>query len=173
MVVVITGASRGIGRAISEKLASQGCDLALCARSSSPLTDLHTSLSLRYPALKFFSNSFDLVDRSEIDQFTLGVLEFFGRVDVLVNNAGIFQPGSILDETPDVYDRVMRTNIDAPYFMTKAFLPHMIEARAGHIVNMCSVSSIQAHLHNSSYTISKHALQPTSAPMRAGCTWRR
>ncbi|HLT94686.1 MAG TPA: SDR family oxidoreductase [Membranihabitans sp.] len=166
MVVVITGASRGIGRAISEKLASQGYDLALCARSPSPLTDLHASLALSYPSLKFFSKSFDLVDRSAIDQFAQGVLEFFGRVDVLINNAGIFQPGSILNETPDIYDRVMRTNVDGPFFMTKAFLPHMIEARAGQIINMCSVSSIQAHRHNVSYTISKHALHGFGKSLR-------
>ena len=166
MVVVITGASRGIGRAIAEKLASQGCDLALAARSGESLTSVHSGLRKEYPKCTLFAQSFDLTNRADVDDFASKVLAFFGRVDVLIHNAGVFKPGSLLDETPETYDLVMRTNIDGPYFLTKALLPHMIEARSGHVINMCSVSSIQAFRNGGSYSISKHALHGFGKTLR-------
>lgn len=166
MVVVITGASKGIGRAIAKNLAEEGYDLALCARSEEGLRSLKEGLSASRSQSKVITMAVDVRDRNALSAFAGMVLKEFGRIDVLINNAGIFVPGNIMDETADTFDRIMQTNLDSAYFLTKSILPSMIGRKSGHIINMCSVASIQAYPNGGSYAISKHALHGFGKTLR-------
>ncbi|HLU94329.1 MAG TPA: SDR family oxidoreductase [Membranihabitans sp.] len=166
MVVVITGASKGIGRAIAENLAGEGYDLALCARSEEGLHSLKEGLSASSSESKVITMALDVRDRNALSTFAGMVLKEFGRIDVLINNAGVFVPGNIMDETEETYDRIMQTNLDSAYFLTKSILPSMIGRKSGHIINMCSVASIQAYPNGGSYAISKHALHGFGKTLR-------
>lgn len=166
MVVVITGATRGIGRAIAENLAGEGHDLALCARTGRHLEDFRADLLHQNPGSHIFTQDLDLTDRSALMGFAANVLSAFDRIDVLINNAGIYVPGKILDETPENFDLVLNTNLHSAYFLTKALLPTMIEAQSGHIINMCSVASIQAYPNGGSYAMAKHALHGFGKTLR-------
>lgn len=166
MVVVITGATRGIGRAIAETLAEEGYDLALCARTARHLEDFRAELLQDHPDAEIFIQDLDLTDRAALSLFAANVLSAFDRIDVLINNAGVYVPGKILDETPENYDLVLSTNLHSAYFLTKALLPTMIQAQSGHIINMCSVASIQAYPNGGSYAIAKHALHGFGKTLR-------
>ncbi len=166
MIVVITGANRGIGKSIAETLAGEGHHLILCSRTAHELEMLRTELLHQYPDIRIQVHAFDLTDRHAISAFAARVLDEPGRIDVLINNAGYYEPGKIVDETPEKYDQVLRINLDAPYFLTKEFLPAMIEARSGHVINMCSVSSFQAFQNGGSYSIAKHALHGFGKTLR-------
>ncbi len=158
MIIVITGATKGIGRAIARSLAEKGHQLALCARTTADLEDLRDELLTQTICKKVMIRSLDVRCRSSLKLFGEAVLKEFGYIDVLINNAGVFIPGKFIEETSDAYDMTLETNLHAPYFLTKAFLPSMIARVKGHIINLCSVSSIQPNSNGISYAMSKHAL---------------
>lgn len=166
MVVVITGASKGIGRAIAEKLAEDGHLLALCARTESELILLRDQILKRTSCPGIVIRALDVRNRSSLSEFANHVLEEFGHIDVLINNAGIFVPGKIVDETSGTYDMVLETNLHSAYFLTKSILPTMLKRKSGHIINICSVASIQAYPNGGSYAISKHALHGFGKTLR-------
>ena len=164
MVVVITGATKGIGRAIAENLAEQGDNLALCARSENGLLSLKKKLT--QSGSKVITRALDVRDRASLVNFAEQVLKDFGQIDVLINNAGVFLPGKLVDETSDTYQLVLETNLHSAYFLTKAILPSMIKRRSGHVINMCSIASTQAYPNGGSYAISKHALHGFGKTLR-------
>lgn len=167
MVVVITGATKGIGRAIADTLSEDGHQLALCARTEADLIKVKNEILDRGKSKLVYIQAFDIRDREAIDDFGRSVLQKFGSVDVLVNNTGVFVPGMIVDEKPETFDRVLETNLHSAYFMTKTFLPEMVKRKAGHIINLCSVASIQGTVNGGSYAISKHALLGFGKTLRA------
>lgn len=158
MIIVITGATKGIGRAIARNLADKGHHLALCARTITDLEDFKDELLTQTRCGKIMIRSLDVRSRSSLKLFGEDVLREFGYIDVLINNTGIFIPGKFADESSDAYDRTLETNVHAPYFLTKVFLPSMIAREEGHIINLCSVSSVQPNSNGVSYAMSKHAL---------------
>lgn len=158
MFIVITGATKGIGRAIATCLAEEGHQIALCARTASDLEEMKVDLLGLINCDNVLINTLDVRDRASIIQFGETVLKEFGHIDVLINNAGVFIPGMINDEEADTFDLVMETNLHSAYFLTKTFLPSMIHRRKGHIINLCSVAGIQGYPNGGSYAISKHAL---------------
>lgn len=166
MVVVITGATKGIGRAIVDILASEGCDLALCARTQEDLRQLQEQLAGLPNSGRVFVRQVDVRNRAVLTHFAEEVLKFFGQVDVLINNAGNFKPGRIQDEPEGVFDLVMQTNLESAYFLTRALLPAMIRRQSGHIINMCSVASVRDFANGGSYAISKHALHGFGKTLR-------
>jgi short-subunit dehydrogenase len=155
---VITGATKGIGKAIAEKLLQQGFDVAICARSTNDLRLLHNTWELQFPDRKVFMQNVDMSVKAQVKDFARNVLNNFKQIDILVNNAGIFLPGKIATEADEQLESVMATNVYSAYHLTRALLPRMKEARTGHIFNICSVAALQAYPNGGSYSISKYAL---------------
>ncbi|GAB5580615.1 dehydrogenase/reductase SDR family member 7B isoform X3 [Prionailurus iriomotensis] len=170
-VVVITGATSGLGRECAKVFYTAGARLVLCGRNREALEELTkelaASLATKVQTHKPYTVAFDLADPGAIVAATAEILQCFGYVDVLINNAGISYRGAIVDTTPDVDKKVMETNYFGPVALTKALLPSMIKRRQGHIV---AISSIQGKISipfRSAYAASKHATQAFFDCLRA------
>ncbi|KAM5308126.1 dehydrogenase/reductase SDR family member 7B isoform 5-T6 [Glossophaga mutica] len=146
-VVVVTGATSGLGRECAKVFYAAGAKLVLCGRNREALEELTkelaTSQATKVQTHKPFTVTFDLTDPGAVIAATAEILQCFGYVDVLINNAGVSYRGAILDTTTDVDKRVMETNYFGPVALTKALLPSMIKRRQGHIV---AISSIQGKI---------------------------
>lgn len=155
---VITGATKGIGRAIAQLFAAQGFHLAITARTDGDLKDLAEELRQKYPEIKIIAKATDLADRSQIAEFIDLVNNTWPSIDVLINNAGIFLQGELLSE-PDLHlDQMMQVNLHAPYLLCRGFAPQMVTAGKGHIFNICSVASQKVFPGSGSYATTKFAL---------------
>ncbi|MCC6753607.1 MAG: SDR family oxidoreductase [Saprospiraceae bacterium] len=166
MNALITGASKGIGRAIAFELASRGYSLFLTARSAHELEDLRLELLGKTSCKQVHCHACDLTDWKQIDALSESVLQTMSPLYALINNAGRFQPGNILDEAPGNMEGMMRINFESAYHLTRAVLPMMLAHKRGHIFNMCSVASLEAYPGGSSYCISKFALLGFSKCLR-------
>jgi short-subunit dehydrogenase len=162
--VVITGATKGIGRALAQKFAAEGWCLALCARTGNDLEQLAEELA--DTAAKVFTMSCDVSKPEQIKLFGTRVLAELGTVDVLINNAGVFLPGQVYNEPEGTLEALIETNLYSAYHLTRVLAPVMIERKQGHIFNMCSVASIKAYHNGGSYAISKFALLGFSKSLR-------
>ncbi|MEY3367184.1 MAG: hypothetical protein RI973_339 [Bacteroidota bacterium] len=165
MKIVITGATKGIGRAIAEKFASEGFDLAVSARTAADLEEMRETLEAKY-GISVLTGVADMRIKSEVLAFAQQVTSQWGAVDVLVNNAGVFVPGEISAEPEGNLERMIETNLYSAYHFTRAMLPTMLEKRSGHIFNMCSIASVIAYPNGGSYSISKFALLGFSKVLR-------
>jgi short-subunit dehydrogenase len=166
MNTIITGASRGLGRAIAEAFAAKGDDLVLCSRDPAALEAAAGELSARYPAVSIRHRAADLGDKEQAKQFGHWVQESGVTVDVLVNNAGQFIYGSLYNEEDGVLEKLMAVNLYSAYHLTRSLLPGMIARKSGHIFNICSIASLKAYHHGGAYGISKYALAGFSANLR-------
>ena len=166
MNIIITGASKGLGRAIAEKFAAHGYDLFLCSRDQRALTAAVQQLGQQFPAITIRSKPVDLAEKAQVLQFGRWILESGAAIDVLVNNAGQFIPGSVHDEDEGLLEQLMAVNLYSAYHLTRTLLPAMIARKAGHIFNMCSVASLKAYPNGGAYSISKFALAGFSANLR-------
>jgi len=165
MNVVITGASKGIGKALVEQFARQGADLFLCSRHMDQTIHWQQDLMEKYNA-SIMSYNADLGIEGEVKSFGKKVLEAFDKVDILINNAGQFEPGSVHQEPEGQLERMMRVNMYSAYHLTRALVPNMIAQKSGHIFNICSVAALQAYHNGGSYSISKWAMLGFSRNLR-------
>ncbi|HMR86950.1 MAG TPA: SDR family oxidoreductase [Saprospiraceae bacterium] len=166
MNTVITGASKGIGKAIALKFASQGHNLALCARNVSDLDLLKKEINTKYPNIKVFVKSVDISKSNELRAFGADVITEFGEVDALINNGGVFLSGNVLEEEEGVLAAQIETNLYSAYHLSREIVPVMIRKGSGHVFNMCSIASQIAYPNGGSYTISKFALLGFSKVLR-------
>lgn len=166
MNIVITGASKGIGRAIAEKFAAAGYTLFLCARNEGPLAELANHINEHHPRVKVHYTPCDVSKKSQVKKFGDWIMQTAGHADILVNNAGIFIPGHVHEEEDGVLEQLMETNLYSAYYLSRHLLPGMMQRRRGHIFNMCSIASLQAYHHGGSYSITKYALDGLSANLR-------
>lgn len=166
MNAVITGASKGIGKAIAEKLAQEGCNVAICARHTGALADAEAAIRQKNPNATILAESVDMGDKSQVLAFAGKVMATFPRVDILVNNAGIFIPGALQQEEEGLLEKLMAVNVYSAYHLTRALLPAMVPHRNGHIFNLCSTASYKAYPNGGSYGITKHALLGFSKNLR-------
>lgn len=157
MNVLITGATKGLGKAMAEKFAEEGADLAICARNEQDLKTFKTELINRF-GIDVLAVPCDVSDKDQVFSFAEKVKEHWKKIDVLVNNAGIFIPGKITEEEDSVMELQMHTNFNSAYYLTKQLLPLMLPFKSGHIFSLCSVASLQAYPNGGSYSISKFAL---------------
>jgi 3-oxoacyl-[acyl-carrier protein] reductase len=156
MNAIVTAATKGIGRAIAIKLAEQGYDLAICSRNEEELMQLADQL--KYTGVKIFYSQTDCSVKEEVYQFCARIVQHFGPIDVLVNNAGLFLTGSLLDEEDESLESQQRLNVNAAYYFAKYFGKMMRKQQHGHIFNMCSIAS-KVYLENAgSYSVTKAAL---------------
>jgi short-subunit dehydrogenase len=166
MTIVITGATKGIGRAIAELFAAKGFNLGLCARTATDLEQFKTELAALYPMQTFFTYAADLAKTEEVKQFATAVLSVFPTIDILVNNTGVFMPGAISEEADGNLEQMIETNLYSAYHLTRALLPTMLSRQSGHIFMMCSIASTTAYPNGGSYSISKFALLGLSKVLR-------
>ncbi len=165
MNVVISGASKGIGKAIAEIFAANGHNLFLCSRGETALYKTMEELLTRYPGITIKAKPFDLSSKEEAVGFGNWVL-LSGTPDILVNNAGLFEPGNVHDEPDNVLENQVATNLYSAYHLTRTLLPAMIKRKSGHIFNICSIASLHAYENGGAYSISKFALYGFSKNLR-------
>src|SRR4026208_747565 len=144
MNVVITGASRGIGKAIAMVFAAKGNQLFLTSRSQKALYDTVAEIGTKYPAATVKAKPFDLSGKDQAKEFGVWCLEF-GIPDIVVNNAGSFEPGNVYNEPEGVLESQMEINLYSAYHLTRTVIPAMIKRRSGHIFNLCSIASLDAY----------------------------
>lgn len=166
MNIVITGASKGIGKALAVKFAQNGHDLALCSRNISDLKELENELKNIHPAIDIILSATDVSKKEEVKEFAKIILQKWDKIDVLINNAGVFIPGSIKNEDENNLPQMIETNLYSAYYLTKALLPAMQQVQSGHIFNVCSIASFTAYPNGGSYSISKFALLGFSRCLR-------
>ena len=165
MLVIITGASQGIGYAVAEAFAAAGHTLCICSKTASRLKEATEILQKKYPAATIHSMQADLSKQSDCDAFGNWCLSF-GTPSILINNAGFFLPGNIMEEEQGVLETQIGANLYAAYYTSRAIIPAMIKAGSGHIFNICSIASLQAYPQGGSYSISKFALDGFSKNLR-------
>ncbi|MFN8244195.1 MAG: SDR family NAD(P)-dependent oxidoreductase [Ferruginibacter sp.] len=170
MNVVITGASKGIGKAIAAAFAAQQATLYICARNEAALQTTAAELEAGYPGCRVYYRAADLSDKQAAIAFGQWCLRQ-GVPDILVNNAGFFLPGSVYNEAEGNLEQLMATNLYSAYHLTRSLLPAMMQEGAGtgaarHIFNICSVASLQAYPNGGAYSISKFALMGFSKNLR-------
>lgn len=165
-LIVVTGGSHGIGRAILEKFLSEGFDAVTCSRHAGDLEALKTECAKMYPGAGLFYRKKDLSVKSEVQDFADYVLSLNRPVDVLVNNAGYFVPGEISTEPDGNLESMIDANLYSAYHLTRGLAAQMKNKRSGHIFNMCSIASFQAYKNGGSYAISKFALLGFSKCLR-------
>ncbi|WP_143309399.1 SDR family oxidoreductase [Chitinophaga vietnamensis] len=166
MNAVITGASKGIGKAVAMRLAKEGCHVAICARHAEALESARVAIQAENPAVKVYAMQVDMGDKSHVLDFAAQLNKIFPAVDILVNNAGIFTPGAIHEEADGLLEKLMAVNVYSAYYLTRALLPAMIARRSGYIFNLCSTASHRAYHNGGSYSITKHALLGFSRNLR-------
>ena len=166
MRVIITGATKGIGRAIAEKFAQQGADLAVCARTPEDLQQMKASFAKTYPSTTLLTQATDMSKKDEVLAFAKMIHSKWKTIDVLVNNAGIFLPDKISEAKDNLLEHMINTNLYSAYHITRALLPLMLAQGKGHIFNICSVASLMAYPNGASYCISKFALLGFSKVLR-------
>lgn len=163
-VVVITGATRGIGRALALKFAAEGFNMALCARTENDLNELKAELA--NTGADVFAQPCDMSKPDEVKMFGKNLLSHFGRIDVLINNAGVFLPGQVWQEEEGTLEKLMETNLYSAYHLSRVLVPAMVQKKSGHIFNVSSVAGISAYHNGGSYSISKFALMGLSKALR-------
>ncbi len=165
MNIIITGASRGIGKAIAEKFASEGNTLLLCARNEKQLQETATAIKSSFPKTTIHTKAVDMRVKDQVLEFGKWCAGF-GVTDILVNNAGQFVPGSVYNEEDGILEQMIETNLYSAYHLSRAVLPGMIKKKSGHIFNICSIASLHAYENGGSYSISKFAMLGFSKNLR-------
>ena len=142
-VAVVTGASRGIGKAIAQSLLNEGCAVAICGRNVERLNDAARELS--QPGARVLGVPADVTDEAAVGKFVGAALEAFGRIDILVNNAGTHIRGTVETTTPAILDRQFRDKVFGFFAMIQAVLPIMKRQRDGRIVNIVGQAARHPH----------------------------
>lgn len=158
MNAVITGASRGIGKATARIFALNGYDLFLCSKNEENLLQTIEELKKDFENISVDGKAFDLSSKKQVQLFGEWVGTSADMIDVLVNNAGNFIQGNVSDEPDGTLEEMISVNLYSAYHLTRTLLPKMKAAKAGHIFTLCSIASLAAYPNGGSYSISKFAL---------------
>ena len=156
MNAIITGATKGIGKAIAVKLAQSGYNLAICARTETDLTALRNELSSTN--VKIFTMVADCSRKADVMAFCEFAQTSLINIDVLVNNTGVFISGLLLDETDEVFELQQNLNTNSTYYFSKYFGKIMRNQQHGHIFNICSIASKETIENAGSYSVTKTAM---------------
>ncbi|MFE4572921.1 3-ketoacyl-ACP reductase [Paenibacillus chitinolyticus] len=151
---IITGAGKGIGKAAAAALAKEGVNLGLLARSTADLEVLQKELSGTYGVNVFYASA-DISKPSEVQQAISSLTGELGHVDILINNAGIAQFGTVADMDPEQWERIIQVNLMGTYYVTRAVLPGMIQQNSGNIINVASTAGERGFATGSAYCASK------------------
>ncbi len=152
---LVTGASRGIGRAIARTLAAQSATVVACARNEEALQALADEVKQAELPGKIVPRALDVTDSGAIHDLVESLAEEFGKLSILVNNAGITRDGLLMNMEDDQFDAVIQTNLRSVFQLTRDVSKHMVRARYGRIVNITSVSGIMGNAGQANYAASK------------------
>lgn len=158
MNAVITGAARGIGKALAEIFALHGYNLFLCSKTDSSLQATMEELRTRFPSVTVDGKALDISQKQNAVLFGQWVLNQADAVDVLINNAGAYSEGKTSDEPEGALEEMLATNLFSAYHTTRTLLPKMKAQKRGHVFTLCSVASLAACPGAAAYGISKYAL---------------
>jgi len=160
MVILITGASRGIGKAIAEIFAAdaQGHIIIMLAKQAEHLQKTAKQVQHAFPAATVLHYACDLTDKAAIDAMQTWLQKHVKVVDVLINNAGYFLPGSVHSEPEGTLEEMLQVNVFSAYHITRALLPAMMQHKSGYVFNICSIASVKSYHNGGSYSISKFAM---------------
>jgi len=157
-VAIVTGGSRGIGRATCLALASRGARVVACARDKDLLEQLaQEARTSEHPGV-IVPQSLDVTDRAAIEPFVERTAEQHGRIDILVNNAGITRDGLLMNMDDDQFEQVLTTNLRSAFWLTRAVSRIMVRQRYGRIINMASVTGVMGNAGQANYAASKAGL---------------
>jgi len=164
MTVLVTGASRGIGAAVAEAFAARGDRVALVARSADALA----TVAERCRQWEGDAEPFvcDVTDAKAVEAMAKAVGAWAGVPDVVVNNAGLFEPGGLLETSPEAFRRQLEVNVVSAFLVTRAFLGGMLDRGAGRILMMGSVASVRGYPGGTAYGAAKHALLGLARSLR-------
>lgn len=153
---LVTGAGKGIGKAIALALAKEGVNVILVARTQEEIDSVAAKVrSLRVKALAITA---DVADINSVNAAVEKALSEFGAIDILINNAGIASFGKFLELEPTDWERIIQVNLMGPYYVTRAVVPNMIERQTGDIINISSTAGLAGNALTSAYSASKFAL---------------
>jgi len=162
--VLITGAAHGIGKLMAEKIASRGASLVLCDVNSDGLEK--TAGKLREKGTSVFAHAFDISDRQKVYSAAKEILKEAGKIDILINNAGVVFTGEILNLPDEKHIKQVEINLLGTLWMIKAFVPDMIKRNEGHLVNIASSAGLLAIPGMGMYSATKHALMGLNEALR-------
>ncbi len=155
-VVIISGASRGLGHALAMGFYLKGANLGLCAKNVSGLNELTSKLNTDF----YFSSAFGLTDFKESEKFITNIVKKFGRIDVLINNASVLgKMSDILSYPEDTWKHVIDVNVNGTFFLTKYVLTTMMNQKSGSIINVSSSVGIKGRKLWGAYSVSKFAIE--------------
>ncbi len=157
-IALVTGGSRGIGRAICIALAKRGATVIACARTQAALNELAAEAKQREWPGRIDPRTLDVTDQEAIDPFVDAVSEKYKRIDILVNNAGITRDGLSISMDNDQFDDVLTTNLRSVFWLTRAVSRVMVRQRYGRIINIGSVSGVMGNAGQANYAASKAGL---------------
>ncbi len=166
MNAVVTGATKGLGRAMAEMFASQGFNLCVCARTHQDLQEMKADFGLRFPSVSVHCFQADMSKKEETLAFGDFINNNFSSIDILVNNTGRFLPGQITSESDGILEEMINTNLYSAYYLTRSVLKNIRTDGKGYIFNICSIASFMAYPNGGSYSISKFALLGFSKVLR-------
>ncbi len=164
-VVLITGGGRGLGLVLARRFARQGAKIAICAREKVELEDAKSELTAK--GAEVFSTVCDVTDEASAKRMVEEVRNYFGHIDVLVNNAGVIQVMPLENSAKEDFEEALNTHFWGVYYVTNAVLPEMKERGEGRIVNISSIGGKVAIPHLLPYSTSKFALAGYSEGLRA------
>ncbi len=156
MNAIITGGTKGIGKAIAVKLAESGYNIAVCSRNGAELEAF--ALAIKYTGVNVLTYQADCAVKEEVYAFCEAAAQQMPVVDVLVNNVGTFLRGLVLDEPDDQMEKQLNLNVKATYYLSKFFGKMMRAQQSGNIFNICSVASKEIVPEAGSYSVTKAAL---------------
>ncbi|WP_435131941.1 3-ketoacyl-ACP reductase [Formosa sp. A9] len=153
---LITGAGRGIGKALALALAKEGVHIALLARTTADIEDV--AKEVRKLGVEAITVTADVSSIDDVNTAAKTILYQFKTIDILINNAGIAKFGSFLALEPEEWEHIIRVNVMGIYYVTRAFLPQMIDNKSGDIVNISSTAGLKGNAATSAYSASKFAV---------------
>ncbi|WP_258105077.1 SDR family oxidoreductase [Marinoscillum sp. MHG1-6] len=164
-LIVVSGGTKGIGKAIIHSFSAKGFEIATCSRSQKDLDSLKSEVEAQYGNRVYVFKA-DLSSKQATEDFVEFVQMIGKPVEILVNNTGIFIPGEVHNEDEGALEKMIQTNLYSAYYLTRGLIHNMKENARGHIFNMCSTASIMAYSNGGSYCISKFALYGMSKVLR-------
>jgi len=153
---LVTGAGKGIGKAVALALAAEGTNVILLARTTADLEILAKEVEAL--GVKALVLTADISDINSVNKAVTNALDDFGTIDILINNAGIGKFGKFLDLSPEEFENIIKINLFGTYYATRAVLPNMIARQSGDIINISSTAGLRGAAATSAYSASKFAI---------------
>ena len=153
---IITGGSRGLGKATAIAFAKEGIDIAITGRNEATLKETVTELETY--GIKAIYSVFDISNYEDVKTAIKSILKELGSVDILVNNAGVAAFGSFNDMDVSQWSQIIQTNVMGMYYVTKEVLPYLIAQNKGEIINVASTAGLNGNANTSAYSASKFAV---------------